>query len=350
MNKNSSSKPVILITGVCGRIGSALVKRLKESYILVGFDLGTCSPQGLDRLFSVDLASDDSVARAFKDLRHQYGSHIASVIHLAAYYSFSEKSSPKYDEITVRGTGRLLKNLKDFHVEQFLFTSTMLIHAPTLPGKPITEESPIAPTWDYPLSKVHTEELIHEERGSMPTVLFRIAGVYDNQCHSIPISHQIQRIYEKQLESHFFSGDIHHGAAFTHMDDVVDAIALAVEKRGELPPETPLLIGEPKTLSYDQLQRQISHLLYNRPIRTFRLPKWFAKFGAWVQCLIAFKKKPFIRPWMIDLADDHYEMDISKAKRLLGWTPKHTLEKTLPLMIDALKKDPEGWYKINQLD
>jgi nucleoside-diphosphate-sugar epimerase len=343
-------KKLIVVTGSCGRIGSQVVKRLSSKYTVVGFDLKACPLPGQDNLIDLDLANDESVERAFDQVKSRYGTHICSVIHLAAYYSFAEKSSPKYQEITVKGTERLLDQLKRFQVEQFLFTSTMLIHAPTMPGKPLSEDSPIAPTWDYPLSKVQTEELIHEKRGNIPSVLLRIAGVYDDQCHSIPISHQIQRIYEKKLEAHLFSGNITHGAAFVHMDDVIDAIALAVEKRKELPAETPLLIGEPKTLSYDELQRTISRLLFNREIKTFRVPKWFAKFGAWVQCLFAFKKKPFIRPWMIDLADDHYELNISKAKHLLGWAPQRSLEKTLPIMIEALKQDPEKWYKINQLD
>ena len=33
---------------------------------------------------------------------------------------------------------------------------------------------------------------------------------------------------------------------------------------------------------------------------------------------------------MIDLADDHYDLDISRARTLLGWEPKHSLRETLP--------------------
>lgn len=344
---------LILVTGSCGRIGSEIVKRLEKKYQVVGLDIVRICPSSksvLSHLVPIDLASDESVEEALQHIQKKYGKRVASVIHLAAYYSFSEKDSPLYEEITVKGTKRLLEQLQMFEAEQFLFTSTMLIYAPTLPGKPITEGSPIAPTWAYPLSKVKTEELIREMRGDIPSVALRIAGVYDDQCHSIPISHQIARIYEKRLEARLFSGNIHHGAAFVHMDDVVDAIVLAVEKRGKLPPETELLIGEAQTYSYDQLQRQISRLLFHKEMRTIQIPKWFAKFGAWAQCLFAFKKKPFIRPWMIDLADDHYELDITQAKKLLDWMPKHTLEKTLPLMIEALKRDPESWYKTNQLE
>lgn len=343
-------KKVVIVTGSCGRIGANVVRKLSEKYKIVGFELlKAIYASNQEELVPVDLSSDESVAQAFNHIKATYGTRIASVIHLAAYYSFSEKHSPKYDQITVRGTERLLRALQGFEVEQFLFTSTMLVHAPTCPGCPITEDSPVCPSWDYPLSKVHTETLIHELRGKTPTVMLRVAGVYDDKCHSIPISHQIQRIYEKQLESRLFAGDVSHGASFVHMDDLVDAIELAVEKRASLPSETVLLLGEPTTMSYDALQRQISHLLFGKEFKTFSVPKWFAKIGAFIQCHIPFKEKPFIRPWMIDLADDHYELDISRAKKLLGWSPKHTIQATLPKMIANLKANPEAWYKANQL-
>ncbi len=343
-------KEIIIVTGSSGRIGTQIVHRLGQKYPIVGFELlKAIYASDKEELIPVDLSSDESVHQAFTHIRHFYGNRIKSVIHLAAYYSFAEKHSDKYETITVQGTGRLLEALKDFEVEQFIFTSTMLVHAPTKVGKPITEDSLIAPSWDYPLSKVHTEKLIHELRGKIPTVILRIAGVYDDDCHSIPISNQIKRIYEKTLESHLFAGDIDHGSSFVHMNDVVDAIAIAVEKRKELPSELVLLIGEAKTLSYDDLQRGISCMLTGKELETYCVPKWFAKLGAFLQCLIAFRHKPFIRPWMIDFSDDHYELDISRAKKILGWSPKHSLEETLPIMIEDLIKDPIHWYKKNGL-
>lgn len=343
-------KDVVIVTGSCGRIGTQVVRALGEQYQIVGFELLKsiyASPS--EELVPVDLSSDESVQQAFMHIRHFYGNRIASVIHLAAYYSFDQKHSPLYEKVTVQGTERLLKALQPFEVEQFLFSSTMLVHAPCKPGHPITENSPVIPKWDYPLSKVHTEKAIHELRGKIPTVVLRIAGVYDDHCHSIPISHQIQRIYENQLEAHLFSGNIDHGASFLHMSDLIDAITLAVNKRKSLPPELTLLIGEPKTLSYQDLQCQISCLIRNKPIHTFRVPKLIAKVGAWVQGHIPFIPKPFIKPWMIDLADDHYELDISRAKKILGWAPKHNLEDTLPKMIAELKANPAAWYKANGL-
>jgi len=343
-------KNIIIVTGSCGRIGTRVVQRLGHHYQIVGFELlKAIYASDKEELVPVDISSDESVEQAFQHIRETYGTRITSVIHLAAYYSFSEQDSPLYEKITVQGTERLLKALQHFEVEQFIFTSTMLVYAPTTPGCPINEASKVEAKWAYPASKVRTEEMMHQMRGDIHTVTLRIAGVYDDHCHSIPISHQIQRIYEKQFEAKLFAGDTSHGAAFIHMEDLVDAIVKCVEKRRELPAETVVVLGEPKTLSYDTLQRMICRLLRYPEFNTISVPKWIAKLGSWIQCHLPFGKTPFIRPWMIDLADDHYELDISYAKELLDWAPKRSLETTLPIMIHELKQDPAKWYKMNQL-
>ncbi|MDN3718246.1 hypothetical protein QW131_00890 [Roseibium salinum] len=50
---------------------------------------------------------------------------------------------------------------------------------------------------------------------------------------------------------------------------------------------------------------------------------------------------------MVEIADDHYELDISRARELLGWEPKHFILDTIPDMIANLKADPLGWYEAN---
>lgn len=347
---DNADKGVILVTGSCGRIGVAVVKKLSKDFRMVGFELlKAFYASANEELVPCDISSDESVHQALTHIKNFYGTHITAVIHLAAYYSFSQEHLELYDKITVEGTRRLLRGLQNFTVEQFIFSSTMLVHAPTKPGVKITEESPIHPTWAYPASKVKTEAVIHEERKNIPAVILRIAGVYDDQCHSIPISNQIQRIYENQFNAHVFAGDITHGASFLHMDDLVDAIVACVYKRKELPPELILLLGEDKAYSYDYLQRHISALLFGKEITTHTLPKPIAKVGAWVENHAPFVEATFIQPWMIDRADDHYDIDISKAKKVLGFEPKHDLDQTLPIMINDLKADPIGWYKKNGL-
>lgn len=340
----------ILVTGSSGRIGKSVIQRLGGKYPIVGFDT-VAPPHKNDNLefIKVDLTSPKEVADGLALARAKYGSHIISVIHLAAYYSFSGEDSPLYQTITIEGTQRLLQGVKQFKTEQFLFSSTELVYAPCKVGETINEQSPILPQWAYPKSKVATEKLIHEQRGSIPSVILQIAGCYDDKCHCIPLANQIQRIYEKQYISRLYPGDITHGNPFLHFDDLAEAIWLAVEKRAVLPSEIKLLIGENKTMSYDEIQREISSQLGEAEFTTFQIPKWLAKIGAWTLNHTPFVQTSFVKPWMIDLANDHYALDISQAHDELGWWPKNFVGDVIPKMIQSLKSNPYEWYKTNQL-
>ena len=343
---------IILITGSNGRIGSAVMKRLRERFDnVVGFDLSAPTPPPPECVrIAVDIASDDSVRDGLRRLREHHGRKIASVIHLAAYYDFLGEPSPKYDAITVEGTRRLLRGLREgFEVEQFIFSSTMLVHAPVDPGQLIDEDSPIGPTWAYPESKVRTEALVRAERGPIAAVLLRLAGVYDDICHSPPLANQMQRIYERQLASRLYSGETSRGQAFVHLDDVVEAIQRTVERRAQLPGESAILIGEPQTMTYDELQHHFQCLIHGDSWETYNVPGVIAKAGAWIEDQIP-GKNPFIKPWMIDRANDHYALDIACADSLIGWVPARSLSATLPKMVAALMADPPGWYREHGLE
>src|SRR5690606_41253919 len=95
-----------------------------------------------ERNFPVDLSSDESVNSALRKIQERFGKHLASVVHLAAYFDFSGEHNPLYQEVNVDGTRRLLVGLQGFEVEQLLYSSTMLVHEPTEPGIPVTEDSP----------------------------------------------------------------------------------------------------------------------------------------------------------------------------------------------------------------
>ncbi len=346
---------IVVVTGSNGRIGDAVMRRFAGRFeSVVGFDRKAPAPPPPGCVYiPVEITSDDSVRQGLRTIREHHGAHVASIVHLAAYYDFFGQPSTKYDEITVRGTGRLLRGLRelDFQVEQLLFSSTMLVHRPAAPGQLITEEWPVEPTWAYPESKVRTEQLIRDERGGARAVLLRISGVYDDLCHSIPLANQIQRIRERRFTSRVYSGSTAHGQSFMHMDDLVDAIALAVERRATLPPEVAILLGEPAALSYDELQHTFARLLHGVELETLEIPGGLApltKAGTWV--LGKLPGTAFIRPWMIDRANDQYELDITRARALLGWEPKRSLRETIPKMIAALKADPVAWYRENDLE
>lgn len=339
--------PVVVVTGSSGLIGSAVIRALAGRYTLIGLDrAGPPYPPPEAVCITADLTSEGSIQGAFTHLRLEYGKRIASVVHLAAYYDFSGAPSDKYDEVTVGGTRNLLRELAGCDVDQFLFSSTMLVHAPCRPGAKITEDSPLEPRWPYPQSKVRTEKLIHERRGRIPSVVLRVAGVYDDIGHSIPITQQIARIYERSITGRVFPGDPSHGQSFVHLEDTVRAIVQAVDRRQGLPPELPVLIGEPEVMSYADMQRELGRLIHGEEWETRHVPPALAKIGAWV---LNKTGGSFIKPWMIDLADQHFDLEITRARTMLGWEPRHRLRSTLPAIVDALKHDPLRWYRENGL-
>ncbi|WP_339617856.1 vitamin K epoxide reductase family protein [uncultured Gilvimarinus sp.] len=350
---DKTHKPTVIITGCAGNLGSSLVATLKQGYTVIGLDQDE-SPLA-DASFQVDLTSADSVQLALERFAREYGHEVAAVIHLAAYFDFSGEKSPLYDAVNVQGTKHLLQALKDFTVERFVYSGTMLVHKPGVPGQKITEQTPIAPGWAYPESKAETETVI-AEHASMPYSLLHLAGLYDEQTAVPTLSHQIARIYEDSLKSHVYAGNVGAGQAFIHRDDLMALFAQVIEKRNDLPREHVLLAGEEHTVSYEALQNHIGALLHGEDSwYTRSVPEGIAKAGAWLEARSEpvvpddFDKgeKPFIRAFMIDMASDHYELDCTKARQELDWQAQKNVYDELEVLVKNLKANPLEWYKAN---
>lgn len=362
-------KPIVLITGASGNLGRSVAKALMGPYQIVGLDreargAGAVSGSNSDSsgdefpVIAVDLTADDAVVSALQVFREAYGSRIASVVHLAAYFDFTGEDNPLYQSVNVEGTRRLLRALQGFEVAQFLYPSTMLVHAPCKPGETINEAQPIAPAWAYPKSKAAAEAVVRAECGHLPSVILRLAGVYDAHTMVPTMAQQMARIYERDLQSHLYSGSTLVGQSALHRDDMLDALKRTVDRRTLLPTGTEILIGEAEAVGYGVLQDTLGQLMHGADAwSTLQVPKPLAVAGAWVQGqleplvpdAIDGGKPPFIRPFMVAMADDHYALDIRRARLLLDWEPRHRLADELPQMVSNLKADPAAWYTANSV-
>lgn len=351
-----AAKPVVIITGASGNIGRSLAEELRRDYQVIGVDRS--SKDGDIPVIAADFSDEGSVTRALDELRRRFGWRIASVVHLVAYFDFSGEESPLYQSVNVEGTSRLLRALQGFDVEQFLYASTMLVHAPCRPGERIDETQPIDPRWAYPKSKAAAEAVIKAEHGSIPYVILRLAGVYDERSMVPTLAQQMARIYDRDVHSHLYSGSMEVGQSMLHRADMVDAFRRTINRRHGLPAKTELLIGEPEAIGYDDLQDELGALFHGREDwLTLRVPKTIAAVGAWAQDrlepvipdAVDQGEEPFIKPFMIFMADDHYALDIRRARQVLGWEPRHHLRDRLPDMVADLKADPLAWYKRNQI-
>ena len=130
--REASIPPTVLITGSSGFLGQAIARGLMKDYRVVGLDVAQ-PKRPLDGVetIEIDLTSDESVATAIETVRERSGGSVASVIHLAAYYDTTGEPNPKYEAVTVQGTRRLMNALKSIETRQFVFSSTLLVHAPS---------------------------------------------------------------------------------------------------------------------------------------------------------------------------------------------------------------------------
>lgn len=353
-DQDDDSRPIVLLTGATGNLGRSLSATLCEAYRIVGLDRK--SQDSPFPVIGTDFASDESVDAACREVRTRFGSRLASVIHLVAFFDFSGEDDPLYRTVNVEGTRRLLRAVQGFEVEQFLYMSTILVHTPCRPGERIDEQQPIGPRWAYPKSKAAAEAIVQAEHQGIPYVILRLAGVYDEHTMVPTLAQQTARIYERELESYLYSGDPLVGQAMLHRQDMLDAVRRTVDRRGSLAPRTELLIGESDAMGYDALQDELGALIHGADDwQTLRVPKPVAAAGAWAQGklepvipdVIDQGEPPFIKPFMVEMADDHYALDIGRAREQLGWEPKHRLKDELPAMVAALKEDPLAWYEAN---
>ncbi|MCF7220728.1 vitamin K epoxide reductase family protein [Marilutibacter chinensis] len=352
-NAKPDDRPIVLITGIAGSVGSALASALARDYRVVGMDVA--EPEVAVDWIEIDLTSGKSVEGAVREFRERHGERIASVVHLAAYFDFSGEYKPLYDKVNVDGTRRLLRALQSLEVAQFVYSGTMLVHQATVPGERIDEDSPIRPRWAYPESKARAERVIAEEHGGIPYVLLHLAGLYDGRTAVPTLAQQIARIYERDFTGYVHAGDEDAGQSMIHRDDMIDAFRRAIDRRDRLPSGTTVLVGEPEAMSYRQLQDALGELIHGEEWTTINLPRPLAKAGAWLQGAaepvvpdaIDHGEKPFIRPFMIEISSDHYALDISRARELLGWEPEHRIQDMLPRIVASLERDPVGWYRDN---
>ena len=92
-------RPIVLITGAAGDLGSTLAQALGREHRVIGMDRAGASAQV--PMLAADLTDARSVEQALAAFRERYGSRIASVIHLAAYFDFSGEEHPLYRKVNV---------------------------------------------------------------------------------------------------------------------------------------------------------------------------------------------------------------------------------------------------------
>jgi len=155
---NTQKMKTILVTGGAGYIGSVAVKELVKNHeVIVVDNLSKGKKELVDKkaiFYEADLIDNEKLHEIFK--KHK----INSVVHFAAYKSVEESmlNPSKYSD-NIIGTINLLNCMVKFNVPKLIFSSSAAVYG--MPEKrTIDEETELKPINYYGYTKKISEEII----------------------------------------------------------------------------------------------------------------------------------------------------------------------------------------------
>ena len=315
----------VLITGGCGFIGTSLIKKMLElgGYetirILDNFSGGTVSD--LEEVSRYNLATAENcitksgVIVIEGDIRdpnvtNQSASGVDCIVHLAANTGVGPSvENPRMDmESNVIGIFNMLEAARHHDVGKFVFASS---GAPAgLVEPPIHEELPPHPISPYGASKLAGEGYCsaYYHSFNVKTTCLRFGNVYG------PRSKKKASVVAKFIKLAFdgliceIYGDGRQTRDFIYIDDLVDAIILSA--RNDVGGETFQIAS-----GLEQTVQEVAAMIADQ----------LSQYGITMKLI-------YKDPRVGDVARNY--SDISKAQRILGWSPRTHLDEGLRKTIE----------------
>ena len=161
------TKPVVVVTGVSGNLGSRLLPLL-GSFSVIGVDVTPPQTDCQLQFESVDLGQETSTRRLYELLRDV---HPFAVVHLAFVLDpvrTGVLDQERMWQINVAGTARVMEAITEVNrtpgdgIKQFIFPSSVSVYGPDL-TRPATEETAFgAHTLPYALHKKQCDEVVQQ--------------------------------------------------------------------------------------------------------------------------------------------------------------------------------------------
>jgi UDP-glucose 4-epimerase len=296
----------ILVTGSAGHLGEALMRTLRaSSHRVTGVDV--LSSPFTDRVGSI---VDRSFVASVVD-------GVDAILHAATLHKPHVTTRPRQDfvDVNVTGTLNLLEEAVSAKVGVFVFTSTTSVFGDALSPKRdaaaawITEDVVPIPKNIYGITKLAAEELcalIHRVHG-LPCLVLRTSRFF-------PEDDDLPERAAAHVDANLKLNELLYRRA--DIADVVDAHIVALERAASIgfgryivSATTPFTRGDLKALRADPSSVVARHV-----------PDYIAQYAS--------------RGWtMLDDVDRVYVNE--KARRELGWTPRHDFRSS----IETLARD-----------
>lgn len=298
----------VLLTGASGFLGRHLSVVLREKHDVLSAVRATpsvcCDFVAMGEISAITDWSETLAGRQV-------------VIHAAARAHVLNESAAdplaEFRKVNTAATLTLATQAADAGVKRFIFISSIGVNG-NQSMAPFTESSPPAPHDPYAISKYEAEEGLREiaNQLGMPVTIIRPPLVYGpnatgNFCRLV-------RWISKGIPLPL--GAIHNQRSLVALDNLVDFIITCIDHPAAA--NQTFLVADGEDLSTTDLLRRVGQAM-GKPARLIPVPMGLLKAGAGV-----LGKKAIAQQLCGNL-----QVDISKAREVLGWTPPVSVETAL---------------------
>ncbi|MFZ2169312.1 MAG: SDR family oxidoreductase [Methylococcaceae bacterium] len=314
----------VLITGINGFVGKALGDEL----VMKGFNVNGAVrssvpvdfPDTISKFVIKDIDSKTDWQKALEG--------VEVVIHLAARAHIMKDTASdalaEFRRVNVEGTLNLARQALLAGVQRFIFISSIKVNGEgTLLGQPYTEADQVAPVDPYGISKREAEVALHQLAGEtgMEIVIIRPPLVYGPGVKANFQS--MMRWLEKGMPLPL--GAIYNRRSLVALDNLIDLITTCIHHPAAA--NQIFIAGDGEDLSTTELLQRLASALGKTA--------WLVPMPVRVLiCVASLLGKQTVAQRLCG----SLQVDISKARYLLGWTP--------PISVDeALHKTAQHYMK-----
>jgi len=351
----SPDLPSIIISGASGVVGRHFISAARERYRV--FALARRSQREVDvpehpnlTWIQVDIGAWDDLKAVVRRVKELGGADF--VLHLAAYYDFSNAEHPEYLRTNVNGTIHMLEQAKWLSVRRFIFTSSVAACRVPALGSRITEDSPADAPFPYARSKRQGEELVREYSRFFPCTVLRLAAVFSDWCEYPPLYVFLSTWLSHRWNARILAGRGVSAVPYLHVNDLNRLLLGLLASSDRLPAHSLYLASPDGCTSHRRLYEAATRAHFGRARRPLLLPKPVVAPGIIARDLGGrlIGRRPFERAWMISYVDRRLEVDGTRTHRTLGWRPSPRLDITrrCAVMVERMKGDPHLWHRTNE--
>jgi nucleoside-diphosphate-sugar epimerase len=311
----SSQVALIGITGATGFVGGAVVRHLLDTTgcaLRLAVRNNYEAPPGRVEVVTVGALTPDTQWGAFT-------SGLDVIIHAAArVHVLNESASDpafEYQQANVLGTLRLAEQAAAAGVKRFIFISSIKVNGEgTAPGSAYTADAPAQPQDPYGVSKLRAEEGLRQLaiRTGMDVVIIRPVLVYGPGVKANFLN--MMRWLEKGVPLPLGAIDNHR--SLVALDNLVDLIATCLAHPAAA--NQTFLVSDGRDVSTTELLQLMAAAL-GKPARLLPVPMWALNGAA---ALLGRKN-------VSQRLCGSLQVDISKTRTLLGWTPPVSIEEAM---------------------